>query len=494
MASDARSASSRSSVPKSKSSAPGHRGSYILSHKPLDIDGRIFLQQRRCPASGLKNTDLNVISKGKFGPQHSKHAIWHRGTSENPDSRYERVSVLTWEHGGFADCYPSMDEFVDKMKASRELTAEFQAAYKEMILVIEEGKMIFRGAEKSKLNMRLQSVRQTTLTAVKSHEVHLKTGYKVTIKSIYDKKYPGRAARKKMKIAELMINGKLTECVCVPKNKKGEFDLDEVDISGLRLQETIDDGSAIISANQQQRKFDSMVSATTSDLRQWDQNLKLEEEAEFSEADDVRASSGDGASDEEASDGTADSEAPSDDSLHFARSALPLLNTGSGADSVTGNKKRPPLPTARATLPARARTSATSASQGGPAALARTPVKASHGSRSSGSGLGSRSSPQPQPSPSPRSDKTSKFEGKTPEEILEKHKMPEIVADFQAGAEILKMPVMDDLLLDPVAFEAQQQELKKHANNAHKKCVALDIKVKKWQSIPETLRDDYVAQ
>ena len=170
MASDVRSASSRPSTQKSvKSSAATLCGTNILSNWPLEIDGRIFLKERRCPASGLKSTDLNVITKGRYGPEYSKHAVWHRGSSENPDSRYERISILTWGHGGFADSYPSMDDFVDKMKASRELTTEFQASHKEMISVVEGGRMIFRGGEKSKLSMRLQTARDTALTAVKSH-------------------------------------------------------------------------------------------------------------------------------------------------------------------------------------------------------------------------------------------------------------------------------------------------------------------------------------
>ncbi len=67
---------------------------------------------KTCPASGRKNTDPNVVVQGPWGPAYSQFTIWHRGTSQNPQSKYERVSVLTWEHGGFADEYPNMDDFV----------------------------------------------------------------------------------------------------------------------------------------------------------------------------------------------------------------------------------------------------------------------------------------------------------------------------------------------------------------------------------------------
>ena len=59
-------------------------GCGILQRQPLEVDGRVFLKVRQCPASGSKNTDLNVIKEGKYGPSFSKHAIWHKGTTENP--------------------------------------------------------------------------------------------------------------------------------------------------------------------------------------------------------------------------------------------------------------------------------------------------------------------------------------------------------------------------------------------------------------------------
>ena len=58
---------------------------------------------RQDPLSGVKNTDPNPVTTGKYGPQFSKHPSWHRGTPEAPDSRFERLTVLTWQHGGFAD-------------------------------------------------------------------------------------------------------------------------------------------------------------------------------------------------------------------------------------------------------------------------------------------------------------------------------------------------------------------------------------------------------
>ncbi len=100
----------------SSKSSSGSRGAGILSNDPVTIDGTTFLKIRQCPASGVKNSDANVIRTGKWGPTYSKYAMWQRGSSTNPDSRYERVSVLTWKVGGFADEFPNMDDFVMNMK------------------------------------------------------------------------------------------------------------------------------------------------------------------------------------------------------------------------------------------------------------------------------------------------------------------------------------------------------------------------------------------
>ena len=80
--------------------------------------------------SGKKNTDCNVISSGKWGPELSTFVIWHRGSSQSPDGRFGRVSILTWQHGGFADQWPDPDEFVKQLKADSNQQQQFDAAYK----------------------------------------------------------------------------------------------------------------------------------------------------------------------------------------------------------------------------------------------------------------------------------------------------------------------------------------------------------------------------
>ena len=108
MAESVRSGASTSKL--SSSSAGSGRG-------PVEVDGVVFLRSKTCPLSGLKNTDLNPMLQGPLGRSFSKFAVWHRGSSQNPQSRFERVSVMTWEHGGFADRFPNMDQFAEKLQA-----------------------------------------------------------------------------------------------------------------------------------------------------------------------------------------------------------------------------------------------------------------------------------------------------------------------------------------------------------------------------------------
>ena len=58
----------------------------------------------------------------------SKHAIWNRGSSQNPNGRFERLSVLAWEHGGFADATPSIVDFATHVRSDPALLKQFKAA------------------------------------------------------------------------------------------------------------------------------------------------------------------------------------------------------------------------------------------------------------------------------------------------------------------------------------------------------------------------------
>ena len=107
-----------------KSGVSGSKRSSTSSGRgPVEVDGVVFLRTKTCPLSGLKNTDLNPMLTGPLGRDVSKFAVWHRGSAQNPLSRFEKLSVMTWEHGGFADTCPCMDEFAAKLQGCRNLQA-----------------------------------------------------------------------------------------------------------------------------------------------------------------------------------------------------------------------------------------------------------------------------------------------------------------------------------------------------------------------------------
>ena len=121
------------------------------SSGPIEVDGSVFLRVRTCPLSGRKNTEPNVIESGPMGPTMSRWTIWNRGASQNPVTRFERVSVLTWEHGGFADRHPDLNEFASTLQSNKQLQGEFKVAYQEMVSVITEGRSASRAPRKIEL-------------------------------------------------------------------------------------------------------------------------------------------------------------------------------------------------------------------------------------------------------------------------------------------------------------------------------------------------------
>lgn len=96
------------------------RGSKASAVTAISVDGLMFSCERECMLSGNKNTDLNPVKKGLYsaedGGEEYKHVIWNRGTSTAPRGRYERISVLAWQHGGFADVYPCIETFAAQLR------------------------------------------------------------------------------------------------------------------------------------------------------------------------------------------------------------------------------------------------------------------------------------------------------------------------------------------------------------------------------------------
>jgi hypothetical protein len=172
---------------------------------PLEVDGEVFLKVRQCPLSGVKNTDPNIIVDGSWGPSFSKNVIWNRGSSQNPLGRFERVSVLTWEHGGFADACPNIDDFCVQVKTDPSVMKQFRAAYAEMVAIVREGRMRFRGDAKGKCKLRLETAQRTVVTAYRSSQLNVKAKFRGVLKDVYEKEHPGRIEKKNLKVVKALI-------------------------------------------------------------------------------------------------------------------------------------------------------------------------------------------------------------------------------------------------------------------------------------------------
>ena len=84
-----------------------------------------------------------------------------------------------------------------------------------------------------------------------------------------------------MKVIEAKADGKWCELVMVPKLPEGEFDIDAVDLSGVEMSETHDDGSCIVAENQTQSKLDALAQRTVGKAHASRGNRALEEQAEL---------------------------------------------------------------------------------------------------------------------------------------------------------------------------------------------------------------------
>eukprot|EP00959_Pyramimonas_sp_CCMP1952_P200038 4184047-Pyramimonas_sp.AAC.1 len=82
----------------------------------VTIDGTTFMRVKTCPLSGVKNTDPNPVTEGPHGPEKNKFAIWDRGGPQKPSGNYERISMLTYHHGGFAHRSPDIIKFVEELE------------------------------------------------------------------------------------------------------------------------------------------------------------------------------------------------------------------------------------------------------------------------------------------------------------------------------------------------------------------------------------------
>ena len=268
----------------------------------ISVDGLMFSRQRECVLSGNKNTDINPVKLGAYsfeeGKAEYKYVIWNRGTSTAPKGRYDRISVLTWQHGGFADMYPNIETFAAQLRLNekKELLKEFNSAYAAMVKVIEEGKLRFVKGEKNKVAMRLQEARKVSLVEFHKIQRKVRIPHQAIEVHIYDKLHPGRRQQKGYQVAACSVNGQMKQCVLVPKNAEGHYDLDIEDIQGSKQNGVVDDGENVIAGGQLRSKFQTLNATNRSFEEMGVANGKVEEDVLIADAEDAKPNSENGAS------------------------------------------------------------------------------------------------------------------------------------------------------------------------------------------------------
>ena len=187
-----------------------------------------------------------------------------------------------------------MDQYVTLMRGNKQMQLEFQAAYKDMVRVLEDGKMRFKGNERDKVRVRCEEVRKAAVNAYQKSEVVVRNKFRAVEVGKYEEQFPGRIKAKNMKVLPIKCSGVMKDCVLLPKLPEGEHEVEIAEVFGVEIQEQHDNREHIISEGQLQRKYHALSSGSSAQIATSSSaNQKLEEEAEFSDAESKRVKSDD---------------------------------------------------------------------------------------------------------------------------------------------------------------------------------------------------------
>ena len=296
--------------------------------------------------------------------------------------------------------------------------------------------------------------------------------------------HPGRIAKKGIRTVKVRADGVMKEMVLIRDLPSGHWDVEFEDIEGASIQETHDDGSAIVTASQGQAKYNPLGNQGLSNLQTSSANAQLEQEAEFSDAGQVRRGSDDEMTVESSEDHTEDEE----DDLSFARG---LFHDGPLHGSLHAAKSHRKAAPAAASTPSRAASSslrgaphkrllptASSVSPSPSSASKRSEVLELAGGPREGKGRGR-----------PRMfDK-----GASVEEVLDKHGLPQIQEREDAVKALLAAAPLDSVSVEATTYSTALQKVRQTAAEFNRKVVALRVKVKKWTDQPRELDEHMEA-
>ena len=465
-----------SAAGRSAASAKDRKG-YIIEAGPTTINGVVYMRTLRCPCCRLTNTDPNPVTRGPLAV--SKTVLWNKGSATSPNGRLDRVCFLAFTQGGFADQFDDLNAFVNARKESRSLMEEWNAAYDRVIEMAPDLPERLGKVVAEKLGEILVVARKQRVDAFKKTQKRVATSYRAVRRSAYEKKYPGKIARKGLSCKTITVDGgKQVDVVLIRKLPKDEWDLTYEDVSGVAHTEEYDTGDINVRANQASVKFQSMankMSLTKTDL---------DGVAADGDATDITADSDDLDSGESESD-LSDQD---DDDQAFSMVTASLL------DDVHLNTKRQdsnPLPLRKSSS---SKPPASSASTRTPTSRSRASPKASKSSNGSLIGASPASATASDAGGADEGDqnvatgkKEGKFQGKSAEEILAKHGHAAHRMLLDQILTTMKQPCFDSMLTGGSLghYITEVEALRRKAAALLRGSVNLDIKVKKWKDIPE---------
>eukprot|EP00439_Symbiodinium_sp_Y106_P038264 s6436_g4.t1 len=233
-------------------SAAGSQGPSVV------VDGVVFLRRKTCGLCGIQNTSPNEISGGSQMSKSSQpFTLWIRGSPTDPVNRHCKICGLCFQHGGFdEEVNGDIDVFTEKVRKNQELNTQFQGARVEMIRILSEGKLRFRGSGATKSKMRLSSARESALEEFRSSEQKIASNYRAILRSRFEELYPGRIERENLKTVTKMIEGAKREVVLIRKLPEGEWDLSLEERTGVQEREILDTNELQITPGQLKNKFD----------------------------------------------------------------------------------------------------------------------------------------------------------------------------------------------------------------------------------------------
>ena len=164
------------------------------------VAGIVFVKIKRCPCCHGCNSDENPIPGGSlFGILVCAFLPWGRGTSQNPEGRLCRICLITWTEGGFYAQFADIDNFLAEREKQAQVNDEWEGAREVAIEFLSApdapstrmGKLVRAG-----LCSKMNTARAQVIEVYNDSSIRVGCKYRGVDAAWYEKKFPGRIARK----------------------------------------------------------------------------------------------------------------------------------------------------------------------------------------------------------------------------------------------------------------------------------------------------------